>query len=207
MTQEELFLKNQGLVHMVVQRFLSRGKDREELFQLGALGLWKAVRGFEEDRGYAFSTYAMPFIMGEIRMAFRKDMAVHVTRSIQENALRIEKIKERENRPLTLEEMKELSGLSCEAIVEAMNTRKGIVSLDEPMEEVRQEKDFCEEVDNKLTVQALLERLEEKEKEVMRLRYYGGLTQSQVAKKLGMNQVAVSRMEKRILEKLRMEIR
>lgn len=214
----EIFSQNQGLIHMVVNRFLSRGKEREELYQIGALGMWKAIRGYDESRGYAFSTYAVPFIMGEIKMALRSDQAIHVSRSIQENAAHIEKVrKEKEDewkREVTLEELVQFTGLSREAVVQALEVRREVASLDEPLGEGTGsgEDILCsksneeEQVINKLTVEAMLNRLGDMEREVIRMRYFENMTQVETAKALGMNQVAVSRMEKKTLLKLRMEI-
>lgn len=216
---EQEFEKNVGLVHMVVNRFANRSSfDREELFQIGAIGLVKAIQNFDETRGYAFSTYAVPLIVGEIKVAIRSDNPIHVSRGLKENAYFVEKIRQQlvaqTGMEPTMNELERVSGLSREQIVESMEAGKSVGSLEEPIkgeEQDRTLKDCVEDtnnltacVENQMAVEKLMEGLEDIEKKLVELRYYKEWTQAETGRALSMTQVAVSRLEKKVLTKLRM---
>lgn len=217
----EMFSANQGLIHMVVNRFMKKCPfDREELFQIGAMGLWKAIQNFDETKGFSFSTYAVPLIVGEIKVAIRADNPVHVSRRMKENAYVIARAREkfqqnREEEP-TIADLEEATGLSKEQIVEALEASRGVASLEEPyrgkeetehactlMETIPDGTDLQNAVVDRLVIERILAELEETERVLIRLRFFEGKTQTETAGKLQMNQVAVSRLEKRVLSKMR----
>lgn len=218
--KEQLFEKNAGLVHHVVKRFVNRGGvEAEDLFQIGAVGLLKAIEKFDADYGVCFSTYAVPLIMGEIRRFLRDDGLIKVSRSVKENGKRLkwirEEMQQRTGREPTLSELSAESGLSVEDIVTALDAGREVESIYKTvyetdgsevllMDMLGQEGE-SEEVVNRLLLERLLGGLDEKERALIRLRYFENKTQVQVAGDLGMSQVQVSRMEKKALLHMRQE--
>lgn len=221
MLRSWLVTENMGLVYMVTKRFEGRGTDREELVQIGAIGLIKAIDKFDPQLPYSFSTYAVPLIIGEIRRFLRDDGMIHISRSVKENAGKIalirEKLKKTENKEPTLEELRELTGLEYEEIVTAMEATSEVDSIFRPIggeegdaltlgEKLADEKQFETPIVNSIALQQVMETLEEEENKLIQLRYMQNRTQSETAKLLGTNQVAVSRMERKILTKLRQRL-
>ncbi len=218
--------ENLGLVHAIVRRFEKRGHDREELFQIGCIGLMKALDHFNLSLNLAFSTYAVPMITGEIRRFLRDDGMVKVSRSLKENGYKISKAKELLARELDREpelmEIAALTELSVEEIVMAMDANREVESLYQPVagtdgdelllidqlgsrgEGSGQQEDT---VLNRLLVEQLLEGLNGQERAIIKLRYYENRTQCETAKLLSMTQVQVSRKERKILGKLRGRLR
>ena len=218
--------ENLGLVHAIVRRFERRGHDREELFQIGCIGLMKALDHFDLSMNLAFSTYAVPMITGEIRRFLRDNGMVKVSRSLKENGYKISKAKELLGRELGREpgllEISALTELSVEEIVMAMDANREVESIYQPVagadgdelllidqlgnrgEENGETEDA---VLTRLLIEQLLENLDEQEREIIKLRYYENQTQCEVAKQLSMTQVQVSRKERKILEKLRGRLR
>lgn len=217
--KEQLFEKNTGLVHHVVKRFINRGIETEDLFQIGAMGLIKAIEKFDIDYGVCFSTYAVPLIMGEIRRFLRDDGMIKISRNIKENARRIKMIREdfckNTGKEPTISELSELSGISVEDIVTAIDAGREVESIYKTMYEsdgsevqlldMLGREGESEDIVNKLMLEKLLNDLDEKEKSLIWLRYFENKTQTQVAGDLGMSQVQVSRMEKKVLLRLRRE--
>ncbi len=210
-----------GLVYMVARRFEGRGTDREELVQIGAIGLIKAIDKFDPALPYSFSTYAVPLIIGEIRRFLRDDGMIHISRSVKENARKIaivrEKLKKTENKDPTLEELRELTGLEYEEIVTAMEATSEVDSIYRPLagedgdsltlgEKLADEKQFETPIVNSIALQQVMDTLEENENRLISLRYMQNRTQAETARILGTNQVAVSRMERKILTKLRQRL-
>lgn len=210
-----------GLVYMVARRFEGRGTDREELVQIGAIGLIKAIDKFDPALPYSFSTYAVPLIIGEIRRFLRDDGMIHISRSVKENARKIaivrEKLKKTENKDPTLEELRELTGLEYEEIVTAMEATSEVDSIYRPLagedgdslilgEKLADEKQFETPIVNSIALQQVMDTLEENENRLINLRYMQNRTQAETARILGTNQVAVSRMERKILTKLRQRL-
>lgn len=210
-----------GLVYMVARRFEGRGTDREELVQIGAIGLIKAIDKFDPGLPYSFSTYAVPLIIGEIRRFLRDDGMIHISRSVKENARKIaivrEKLKKTENKDPTLEELRELTGLEYEEIVTAMEATSEVDSIYRPLagedgdsltlgEKLADEKQFETPIVNSIALQQVMDTLEENENRLISLRYMQNRTQAETARILGTNQVAVSRMERKILTKLRQRL-
>lgn len=218
--KEQLFQKNTGLVHHVVKRFVNRGNvEAEDLFQIGAMGLIKAIEKFDVDFGVCFSTYAVPLIMGEIRRYLRDDGMIKVSRSIKENARRLRTVREEfwkdMGRETTVSELSEMSGIAVEDIVTAIEAGREVESIYKTMYESDGNEVLLldmlggegetEEIVNRLMLEKMLSGLDEREKNLIRLRYFENKTQVQVAGDLGMSQVQVSRMEKKVLLRLRRE--
>ncbi len=210
---DRLVEENIGLIYMVLKRFKNRGRDMEELFQVGAEGLTKAAARFEPDRGYAFSTYAVPMIIGEIQRFIRDDGMVHISRKIKEDARKIAVIREQlektDSNGISVEKIAENTGLSKQDIIIAMEAGNPTTNIEnESVIDFIEHKNAHEisvsdrVVDN-LTLQEAIKKLSEEEKRFIRLRYLEEKTQSQTAQILGKNQVAVSRYEKKLLLKLR----
>ena len=210
---DRLVEENIGLIYMVLKRFKNRGRDMEELFQVGAEGLTKAAARFEPDRGYAFSTYAVPMIIGEIQRFIRDDGMVHISRKIKEDARKIAVIREQlektDSNGISVEKIAENTGLSKQDIIIAMEAENPTINIEnESVIDFIEHKNTHEisvsdrVVDN-LTLQEAIKKLSEEEKRFIRIRYLEEKTQSQTAQILGKNQVAVSRYEKKLLLKLR----
>ena len=200
--------ENIGLVHLCANRFRGRGIEYDDLYGAGCIGLMKACRGFDSERGVKFSTYAVPVILGEIRRLFRDGGAIKVSRGLKENALRIGKIRDdfcaSQGREPTLEELAKLSGVEVSEVVEALNVSFPPISLTCSEDEKGGQFDIPtpspdEEITNELSVRQLLMRLEPKDRKLIYLRYFKNLTQVQTAEVLGMKKVQVSRREKKLL--------
>lgn len=218
--KEDLVSDNIGLVHFVIKRFGTRGQDAEELFQVGCVGLLKAATGFKEELGLQFSTYAVPVILGEIKRFVRDNTAIHISRGLKEQGMKIkyaiEQFENRYHREPTLKELSGITGICTEDIVVVREAMRPVESLGvfAYAEEAGQTKmDFVasktsgeEEVMNRLLCQEAFRRMTEKEREIVHLRYFENLTQQKVATLLDMTQVQVSRMEKKILMRLRSEM-
>ena len=206
--RDEVFNENTGLIYMVIKRFSGRGYDSDELFQIGSIGLLKAIERFDTTSDYAFSTYAVPMIIGEIRRFLRDDNMVHISRNIKEDARKIAIVREQEqkqhNRSLTVDEVQKLTGLTHEEVVLATEAYTQPEELTEyqPVATIEDK----EEIINRLLVKQLLDELDERDRKLIVLRYICEKTQAQTAEILGMNQVGVSRREKDILKRMRIRI-
>ena len=239
--RERLIEENLGLVRHIVKRFLDRGYDAEDLFQIGCIGLMKAIDKFDLHFDVKFSTYAVPMIQGEIKRFLRDDGMVKVSRTLKENGWKIkqaaEKLLHAYGREATLSELSEQTGLSVEDIVLALDANIEVESIYKSVyqsdgneiylvDQVVGEAggvghsvlangtgaggSICEDTEkekllNHMLLQQLLEGLEERERELICLRYFHDKTQVEVAKEMGISQVQVSRMEKKILLHLRSE--
>ena len=210
--REEFIENNLGLVHSICKRFIGRGIEYDDLYQTGCIGLIKATDAFDETKGFLFSTYAVPVIMGEVRRLFRDGGAVKVSRSIKELNLRITKekqvLEQKLNREPTINELAECLKVTREEITEALCASQATVSLtfegDNGITETDLPTISCEdEISNRLILDEAFEKLDETERKILSYRYYNGLTQSRTAQLLNMSQVQVSRAEKRSLLKLR----
>lgn len=216
--REVLIEKNLGLVHHIVKRFLNRGVDAEDLFQIGCIGLMKAVDKFDLAFDVKFSTYAVPMISGEIKRFLRDDGMVKVSRSLKENGWKITRAREQfqheHGREPTLEEIAKVTGLSTEEVVMAMDAGAEVESIYKSVyqsdgneiylvDQIAGRNNEREKLLNHMLLKQLLSELEGEERELIRLRYFQGKTQTEVAGRLGISQVQVSRLEKRILRRLR----
>ncbi len=216
--REQLVEENMGLVYTVVRRFLGRGCEQEDLVQIGCIGLLKAIDNFDTSFDVRFSTYAVPMITGEIKRFLRDDGIIKVSRILKEAAAKAyrarEVLEKRRGMEPTMEEIAVETGISTEDLVLAMEAVADVESLSQTIysgdgtpvllgDRLPDKQDRNEELLNRMLLGELLELLEEQEQEIIRLRYFEDFTQVQVALRLGMTQVQVSRLEKRILKKLR----
>ena len=216
--REKLVTDNLGLIWNIIKRFKGRGTEQEDLFQIGCIGLIKAIDNFNLDMDVAFSTYAVPMITGEIRRFLRDDGMIKVSRSLKEIAYKSVQARERLisslGREPTIEELSEEVGVEREELVQAMEAGCEIESIYRPVHqkegsEIRlldklEEKEKREDkILDLIVLKELLETLDEEEKQLIFLRYFADRTQSDVGKIMGISQVQVSRSEKRIIEKLR----
>ncbi len=239
--REVLIENNLGLVHHIVRRFLNRGCEAEDLFQIGSIGLMKAIDKFDLSYDVKFSTYAVPMIAGEIKRFLRDDGLVKVSRTLKENGWKVRQAADRLahqlGREATLLEISEETGLNAEDIVMAMEAGAEVESIyksvyqsdgseiylvDQVVGETVQgigrtcaggssgssytEDMEKEKVLNHMLLTQLMQELGEEERTLIRLRYFQDQTQVEVAKRLGISQVQVSRMEKRILLRMREKI-
>lgn len=209
---------NVGLIWSVVRRFGGRGHDMEDLFQIGCIGMIKAIDKFDFSYDVKFSTYAVPMISGEIKRFLRDDGMIKVSRSIKENGWKIQRASENfineHGRDATLEELAAATELSVEDVVIAMDANTEIDSIYKSIyqsdgneiylvDKLPKAKDENEEMLNHMLLKQLIDKLDENEKQLIGLRYFQDKTQMEVAKILGISQVQVSRMEKKILIRLR----
>ena len=213
---ERVLEENNGLIWSVVRRYYGRGVEPEDLYQLGCLGFLKAVRGFDPSYGTQFSTYAVPKIAGEIRRFLRDDGAVKVSRVLKERGTALRSARSRLcgelGREPVLSELAQATGLTPEEIAAAETATEPVVSLQSEtgdgltLEGVLSGGEMEEGLVERLALRAAIERLPERERQVLLLRYYRGMTQAVAARVLGVSQVQVSRLERRGVERLRQEL-
>lgn len=212
-----LFEENTGLIYSVAKRFLGRGVEMEDLFQIGSIGLLKAVDKFDMSYDVKFSTYAVPMIIGEIKRYLRDDGILKVSRSLKENHYRIYQVREALTRRLEREpttgEMAEEMGISIEELVMTMESGAEVESLHKMiyqgegteislMDKLPEKENRQEKVLDRIFLEEILGTLEAKERRLIYMRYFQNMTQMEIAHELGVSQVQVSRMEKRILRSL-----
>ena len=217
--QEILVEENTGLIWSVVKRFQGRGYDKEDLFQIGSIGLLKCIDNFDLERKVKFSTYAVPLIMGEIKRFLRDDGLVKVSRSLKEASYKIKREKEHYeklyNREPTLKDIAATLDMDESDILMAMESGQDVCSLHQIIyqnegdeihleDKLEQQSDLIEQTVDNIYIQELLQKLNEQERKLIELRYFQNQTQAVIAGIMGISQVQVSRMEKKILEKLRM---
>lgn len=206
--------ENSGLIWAVVKRFLCRGTDADDLYQLGCLGFLKAVRGFDLSYGTRFSTYAVPKIGGEIRRFLRDDGTIKVSRSLKEQSASIKSVRNRLTAALgrepTIQEISSQTGLSPEEIALAETATAATESIQQEtgeegfsLENILSDTESEEQMVEKIALRQAIDALPERERTIIKLRYYHGLTQQRVAKVMEVSQVQVSRIEKKALELLR----
>lgn len=218
LAREQLVQENLGLVQSIVRRFRGRGTEDEDLFQIGSIGLMKAIDKFDLTYEVKFSTYAVPVITGEIKRFLRDDGMIKVSRSLKEVAARAitarERIQREQGKEPTLEEISEQIDVEQELIVQALESGEQVESLQKVIfegdgKQISMEdrlvdgKDETEAMLNRMVLTQLLGSLGQQEKKLICLRYFGEKTQTEVAKALGISQVQVSRLEKKILLSLR----
>ena len=222
--KEKIVSDNTGLVWSIARRFVNRGYDLEELYQIGCIGLLKACDRFESRYGVQFSTYAVPLIAGEIKRFLRDNGAIKVSRILKQNGYQISKAKEallhKYGREATLDELADYTGLCVEDIVMATQANRQVesiqqticgkdgtqVSLVERLVDEAQSEVAAENIMNRILVGQAMEKLGEMEQELIRLRFFEDRTQTEVAKVLGISQVQVSRLEKKILIQMRQNL-
>ena len=211
---EQLVEENSGLIWSVARRFMGRGTESDDLYQLGCLGFLKAVEGFDLNYGTQFSTYAVPKIAGEIRRFLRDDGAVKVSRSLKEQSASIKATRNRMTvtlgREPTIQEISQEMGLSPEEIAMAETATNPTESIQREtgeegfsLENILTDTESEERMVEKIALRQAIDALPEREKMVVNLRYFHSLTQQRVAKVMDISQVQVSRIEKKALEHLR----
>ena len=215
--REQIVKENVGLVHCVVKRFLERGAEREDLFQIGSIGLLKAIDKFDLTYNVKFSTYAVPMIAGEIKRYLRDDGILKVSRSLKENHYRIYKARERLERMLgrepTLTELEKELDMPMEELVMTMESGAEVESLQKTiyqgegqeislLDKLPEKENQQEHLLNRLFLEEILKELDARERRLIYMRYFQDMTQTEIAKIMEISQVQVSRMEKRILKRL-----
>ncbi len=201
-----------GLVHSCAGKFKGKGVEYDDLFQAGCVGLVKAADGFEPERGFAFSTYAVPVILGEIRRVFRDGGSVKVGRMLKEKSraamLERERLTRINGQEPTLSELAEAMGLDVQETAHILNAAMPTVSLTADEDSRSSQLDIPVEahdgeISDSIALQQVMQTLSERDRQIIELRYFRGLTQCKTAERLGMSQVQVSRREKVILLELR----
>lgn len=215
---DKLVELNLPLVSAISKKFMNRGYEYDDIFQIGCIGLVKSVKNFEAKYNVQFSTYAVPMIMGEIKRFLRDDGLIKVSRSIKYNARKLhydkEKLTKKLNREPTIQELAEFSGMSAEEILfstEAVNDPKYLYDTIHQedgspiylIDKVSGTKDENKDIVDKLALKEALSKLDTRSRQIIILRYFKDVTQVQVAKMLGISQVQVSRIEKKVLKTMK----
>ena len=219
--RDTLFKENTGLIYSVAKRFLGRGVEMEDLFQIGSIGLLKAVDHFDPSYEVRFSTYAVPMIVGEIKRFLRDDGILKVSRSLKENCGRIYQAKEKLEKELGrepgLDEIAAEVELSLEEVILALESTAEVESLHKTiyqgdgndislMDRLPEKENGQEQALDRIFLDEMLQSLDARERQLIGMRYFQNRTQTEIAADLGVSQVQVSRMEKRILKKLKEKI-
>lgn len=213
--REEKIESNMGLVYSVANRFAGKGVDFEDLVQIGCVGLIKAVDNFDESRGFSFSTYAVPVIIGEIRQFFRDDGTVKVSRTVKELGRKIAKLKEEfildKGIEPTISEISEKIGISPEETARAISASMPVYSLTVNEDEQNSEynvpvESYDRAVSDKIALLEVLSSLDENDRLLIKCRYFDELNQTKTAEIIGTTQVQVSRREKKLLTLLRSKL-
>ena len=211
-----LIQNNVGLVWNVVKRFSNRGYEKEDLFQVGCIGLVKAIRRFDSEFETQLSTYAVPMIIGEIRRFIRDDGPIKVSRSLKELAYKIELLQSENvkngKEQFSIQELSEVLEVSKEEIVLSLESQEYIESLDRKIydddettvaDKILANKNEYDNVVDKLTIKNMMNVLDENEKKIIIYRYFKEKTQTEISKIIGVSQVQISRIEKRALDKMK----
>lgn len=216
--REEIIEQNIGLVRSIVKRFLGRGHEAEDLFQIGCIGLIKAVNKFDRSYGVTFSTYAVPMIIGEVKRYLRDNNSIRVSRSIRDLAYKAIQFKEKytkeKGKEPSIEEIAKGLGVEKEEVAFSFNAIQDPISLQEPVyndgsesifviEQVKDNKNTDELWAEKMTINVALEKLNTKEKAIIMKRFFDGRTQMEVAEEIGISQAQVSRLEKSAIEHIK----
>ena len=211
--REDFIKSNIPLVHSLCKRFSGKGIEYDDLFGTGCMGLVKAVDNFKPELGFSFSTYAVPVILGELRRLFRDGGSVKVSRSVKGLFVKIQSAKESLSKSLqrepTISEIAEHLGVTAEEVCFSLDALRPVVSLTDSSDsgDTKQldikEPEGTDAVLNKITIENAMLKLEKDEAEIIRLRYFKFLTQTEAARRLNMTQVQISRKERKILLKMR----
>lgn len=219
--RDRLVEGNLRLVLSVIQRFMGRGENPDDLFQVGCIGLLKAVQNFDETKEVRFSTYGVPMIAGEIRRYLRDNSAIRVSRSVRDTAYRVLQCKEglllEMGREPTMEEIAQRLEMPLAEVVESMDAIAAPVSLYEPvyadggdpltvMDQVKDNKNTDEQWLERIALRDAMSQLGEREKQILSMRFHDGKTQMEVAKEIGISQAQVSRLEKNAIGSIRRAI-
>ena len=217
LAREQIISGNLKLVLSVIKSFTNRGEDINDLFQIGCIGLIKAVDNFDISLELCFSTYAVPMIIGELRRYLRDNSAIRISRSLRDLAYKIMQLKNRDGELPPLDEIASILQTEREDVILAMEAMQDTVSLSEPIysdgtdsiyleDHLSDDKDLEEETTNKISLQRAFAKLNDREKHIMQMRYVKSRTQTEVASELGISQAQVSRLEKGAVDKLRKQI-
>lgn len=219
--REKLIAGNLRLVLSVIQRFSGRGENVDDLFQVGCIGLIKAIDNFNVDLDVKFSTYGVPMIIGEIRRYLRDNSAIRVSRSVRDTAYHVLQTKEayiaEHQREPTIEQIAEILGIRREEVVLALDAVVEPVSLFEPvysdggdtvcvMDQVRDKKNTDEMWLERIAINDAISKLSEREQRILALRFFQGKTQTEVSAEVGISQAQVSRLEKNALNQIKKEL-
>lgn len=219
----KLLEDNNGLIWSIVRRFSGRGYEIEDLYQIGSIGFIKAIHRFDTSFEVRLSTYAVPYILGEIKRFIRDDGPIKISRSIKELTVKISEIQKeyliKTGREITLDEISKELKISKEEIAMAMDSTRPVDSIESAkytdnktdktvsiLEQLSTGKDEQTEITNKMAIKNLIGELDDREKEIIMLRYYRQKTQMQVSKILGITQVQVSRIERKVLDNMRRKL-
>ena len=215
----KLIIGNSNLIWSIVTRFKDRGYETEDLYQIGCIGFIKSIKRFDSNYEVKLSTYAVPYILGEIKRFLRDDGPVKVSRSIKELSYRIKIVQkeciEKKGREASVQELSRILKADKDDILIAIDSSNTVESIDKNinenddstiMDKLRSNVDEEKEIINRITVKELMQKLDEKSKKIIMLRYFRGKTQNQVANLMGISQVQVSRMEKKILNKMKLTL-
>lgn len=217
----KLVEENNGLIWSIVKRFKDRGYELEDLYQIGSIGFIKSIQRFDTSFDVKLSTYAVPYILGEIKRFIRDDGSIKVSRSIKELAMKIREIQNRYSKEkgeeISIMQIAEELKVSKEEVAVALDSLRPTVSIYEDsyrneeggisfLDTISTGVDEAEQLSNKLAIKQMIGNLEQREKEIILLRYYKNKTQMEVAKILGISQVQVSRIEKKILNAMKLKL-
>ena len=216
----KLLNDNAGLIWNIVKRFNYRGYELDDLYQIGAMGFIKSIKRFDTNFEVKLSTYAVPYILGEIKRFIRDDGPIKISRSIKELAIKIQEIQKqyfyKNGKEININQIAEKLKISKEEVAVAIDSIRPIESIDQEktsdndtrglIEKISNNKDEADLIINKISIKELIDKLPDREKKVILLRYYKEKTQTQVAKILGISQVQVSRIEKRILNGMKLNL-
>lgn len=217
-SEETLVKRNVGLISSIAKRFINRGYEFEDLFQIGSIGLIKAIKNFDTSFSVKFSTYAVPMIMGEIKRFIRDDGIIKVSRSMKDVAKKArivsEKLSKELGREPTINEISKELNISPEDLAVAMDSMVSpeylydVIHQDDGspvllIDKLSQEKDVDSEITDKIALKEVLDRLEPKARQIIILRYFKDKTQTEIAQMLGISQVQVSRIEKKVLARMK----
>ena len=218
---ENLIQNNKGLIWNIVKRFIGRGVETDDIYQIGCLGFIKAIKRFDTSLEVQLSTYAVPYIIGEIKKFIRDNTAIRVSRSTKTLAVKIMQLQneylEKENRELTINEIATILKIPKEEISFALESIQPVVSIYEEqssgqdddrtiLDKLASNEDEATLITNKIVIRDLIEELSAREKQVVLLRFYRNKTQTEVAKVLGITQVQVSRIERKILSDMKLKL-
>lgn len=216
--KEQIVVENAPLVKSIVKRYLNRGCDYDDLYQVGLMGLLKAISGFDLTFDVRFSTYAVPMICGEVKRFIRDNNSVKMSRSLKELQQKIryarQKLSVKLNRDPGIKELAEETGATVEDVLLALESMQQPRSLDEPifdesgstLKEVIEDNKIKASLNDKLALHQCIAQLEEREKRIILLRYFKDMTQTKIADIMGISQVQISRIESRVLDKLRRKL-
>ena len=219
---DRLIRQNNGLIWSIVKRFSNRGYDLEDLYQVGCMGFIKSIKRFDTSFEVKLSTYTVPYILGEIKRYIRDDGPIKVSRSLKELNVKIKELQRmyllNKGKEITIEEIAKILKISKEDVAIAIESNTPIESIEGNLtqsngdktinliDRISTGKDEQEMITNKIVIKELINELEDSDKEVILLRFYKEKTQSQIAKILGISQVQVSRIEKKVLQKMRVKL-